>query len=131
MRSEFDFEDEETFKPPTTGLEDYDLTEAENFGNLDLGKELSEQLARAKRILREVENSEDEKGSSKAALLNSVSQIISRMVSMRVAVWNAERLKELERTLIECLKETDPHLADQFLALYEQRLEYLKASRAS
>lgn len=125
MRSEFDFEDEDI---PIQALDQEEFSG--EFAELDLGKELTEQLARSKRILELVENDPMEKGSSKAALLNAISQIIAKMVSMRVAVWNGERLKEQERTLIECLKETDPALTDRFLRLYEQRLEHLKTFRA-
>ena len=122
MRSEF--EDDDSFPsylpPPTAPVTSFD--------KLNFQDELLDQYIKAKKLRDTLDTDPEATLAGKAAVYNSVSTIIERLTKLKTDIYNAERLKALENTLIECLQETDQALTDKFLALYEAKVGLLKAS---
>ena len=89
-----------------------------SLGNLDLDKELLDQYKRATRLLAAAEHDSEIPLSQKATALNSISTIISNITKTQTDLYNAERLKLLENTLISVLKNF-PDIKEQFLEEYQ------------
>jgi Lon protease-like protein len=90
--------------------------------DLDLEAELLAQYKRARRLLAVAEHDTEVPLSQKATALNSISTIITNITKAQTDLYNAERLKTLESTLITCLKQF-PDLREEFLTRYREALD--------
>ena len=90
--------------------------------DINMEEELVEQLIRVKGALSDVFDNSEESSNQKAALINSGTAIMRDLIKMQESVHNAERLKNIERTLIDTLKEYSEEISREFLDLYDKRL---------
>ena len=98
------------------------VPEIESFQKLDAQSELLYQYNVAKRLLAEAEYNDGIPLNQKAQALNTISSILGNIIKTRTDLYNAERLRLLEETLVEVLQEF-PSISAQFLPLYEARLQ--------
>lgn len=87
--------------------------------NIDLEKEIVDRYAQARILLLEAKN---EPVGQKAAMLRAATDILRSLVKTKTDLYNAERIKVLEQTLIEVLQDF-PQLKDAFLERYEKALK--------
>ena len=97
-------------------------TKIKSFKELDAQAELLEQYTTAKRLLSDAEYDEQTPLNQKAQALNTISNILGNIVKNRTELYNSERLRLLEATLLEVLQEF-PTLAEKFMPVYEARLK--------
>ncbi len=98
------------------------FTRIQSFEDLDAQQELLDQYNTAKRLLSDAEYSEEIPLNQKAQALNTISTILGNIIKSRTELYNSERLRLLEATLLEVLQEF-PELASAFMPLYETRLK--------
>lgn len=85
---------------------------------LNLEDELLEQYYTAQDLL---ENSKNEPLNQKAQTLNAITSILQAIIKAQQDLYNIERLKTLENTLIKVLQEF-PEIKHKFLDAYEAEL---------
>lgn len=93
---------------------------------LDLDRELAEQFIRAKQLILNAECDETVSLAQKAQATNSITSILQNIVKMRTDLYNSERIKLIEATLIGVLKEF-PDIQAAFIDRYEASLEAKRA----
>lgn len=89
--------------------------------DLDLEKELLNQYKKAQELL---EFSDGEPLNQKAQTLNSITNILQAIIKSQQDLYNVERLKTLETTLITVLQGF-PEIKHKFLDAYERELKKL------
>ena len=89
--------------------------------DLDLEKELLNQYKKAQELL---EFSDGEPLNQKAQTLNSITNILQAIIKSQQDLYNIERLKTLETTLITVLQGF-PEIKHKFLDAYERELKKL------
>lgn len=89
--------------------------------DLNIADELLIQYKNAVNLLEAAQHDADIPANQKAQLLNSISAIITNISKTQTDVYNAERLKTLENTLISTLKDF-PEVKSTFLDAYERAL---------
>ncbi len=89
--------------------------------DLNVADELLIQYKNAVNLLEAAQHDENIPANQKAQLLNSISAIITNISKTQTDVYNAERLKTLENTLIATLKDF-PEVKSTFLDAYERAL---------
>lgn len=87
--------------------------------DLDLEHELLKQYQRAQELL---EFSDDEPLNQRAQTLNSITSILQAIIKLQQDLYNMERLKTLENTLVNTLQEF-PQLKEKFLDSYRKNLK--------
>lgn len=99
--------------------EDLNSILALTIDNIDLEKEIVDRYAQARILLLEAKN---EPVGQKATMLRAATEILRALVKTKTDLYNAERMKILEQTLIEVLQDF-PELKDAFLERYERALK--------
>lgn len=89
--------------------------------DLNIADELLIQYKNAVNLFEAAQHDNDIPANQKAQLLNSISAIITNISKTQTDVYNAERLKALENTLIATLKDF-PEVKSTFLDAYERAL---------
>ena len=95
--------------------------------NIDLEKELVNQFIETKAMLTTVRDDDEIPPTQKASLITACSSLLAQLTKNQKELYNTERVKIMEATLIEALREVDNDLVEQFLELYEIRLEAMSA----
>lgn len=105
-------------KPPETDeiITDVDIE------TLDLDSELVKVYAKAQKLLDTIVGSVDVPANQQAQVFNSVVTMLDRLAKMRTDVYNAERLRKLEQSLIRTLQAYPQELQEAFLRDYERSL---------
>lgn len=98
---------------------------AKKLDELDLDKELLEQYIQATQLREDVKDDEAIPINQKAQLMNTISGILQSIIKSQQELHSIERMKLIENTLIEVLKNHE-NLKEAFLADYEKALENLK-----
>lgn len=88
---------------------------------LDVQAELLEQYKSAKRLFVAAEYDEGIPLNQKAQSLNTISTVLSSITKLQTELYDSERLKVLEATLIDVLREY-PTVQAEFIRRYEERL---------
>lgn len=107
--------------PPPPVLQPQRTILVERLEDLNLADELLTQYKAAVALFEDVRHDLETPANQKAQLLNSISAIIGNISKTQTDVYNAERLKLLENTLIATLKEF-PEVKQAFLEAYERQL---------
>lgn len=94
---------------------------AETLEGLNLENELLKQYKKAQALLDE---SSDEPLNQKAQTLNSITNILQAIIKSQQELYNVERLKTLENTLVKVLQGF-PEIKHSFLDAYEKELKKL------
>ena len=89
--------------------------------DLNLETELLNQYRKAQELL---EYSDDEPLNQRAQTLNSITNILQAIIKSQQDLYNVERLKTLENTLIKVLQGF-PEVKHKFLDAYEKELKKL------
>lgn len=89
--------------------------------DLDLEVELLAQYKKAQALL---DDADKEPLNQKAQTLNAITLILQAIIKSQQDLYNIERLKTLENTLIKVLQEF-PEIKHQFLEAYEKELKKL------
>lgn len=89
--------------------------------DLDLEAELLAQYQKAQDLLADAGN---QPLNQKAQTLNAITLILQAIIKSQQDLYNIERLKTLENTLIKVLQEF-PEIKHQFLEAYEKELKKL------
>ena len=89
--------------------------------DLDLEVELLAQYKKAQTLL---DDADKEPLNQKAQTLNSITLILQAIIKSQQDLYNIERLKTLENTLIKVLQDF-PEIKHQFLDAYEKELKKL------
>lgn len=89
--------------------------------DLDLEVELLAQYKKAQALL---DDADKEPLNQKAQTLNSITLILQTIIKSQQDLYNIERLKTLENTLIKVLQDF-PEIKHQFLDAYEKELKKL------
>lgn len=89
---------------------------------LDLDSELVKVYAKAQKLLDTIVGSVDVPANQQAQVFNSVVTMLDRLAKMRTDVYNAERLRKLEQSLIRTLQAYPQELQEAFLRDYERSL---------
>lgn len=100
-------------------------TSPNNLQQIDVRRELIEQFNMAKRLMAEAEYDEGSSINQKASGLNALTAILNSLTKMQTDLFNAERVKTLEATLLEVLKEF-PELQAAFMEKYKKRVKVLE-----
>lgn len=98
---------------------------ANNLSELDLDQELLSQYKTARALLDAVKTDKETPLNQKAQVLNTITSLISHIIKMQESLHNVEKLKVIENTLIETLKEF-PKIKEKFLKAYESALKEAK-----
>lgn len=94
---------------------------ATSLNELDLDKELLAQYIDAKNFLKDVKHDSEIPLNQKAQILNTITSILQNIIKMQQDLHSVERMKVIENTLIETLKNHE-QLRDAFLKDYEKAL---------
>lgn len=105
-------------KPPETD----DIAADVDIETLDLDSELVKVYAKAQKLLDTIVGSVDVPANQQAQVFNSVVTMLDRLAKMRTDVYNAERLRKLEQSLIRTLQAYPQELQEAFLRDYERSL---------
>jgi len=97
------------------------VVEATRLEDLNVADELLMQYKNAVSLFELAQHDENIPANQKAQLLNSISAIITNISKTQTDVYNAERLKTLENTLISTLKDF-PEVKSVFLDADERAL---------
>lgn len=93
--------------------------------DLDLEKELAEQYTHAKQVFSDAQYDTETPLNQKAQALNTVQSILQAIIKMQQELYNIERLKMLEDSLIGALQ-AFPELKEAFMTAYEEALTKAK-----
>ena len=99
------------------------LLPATDLGDLDLSKELVSHFLVVKELMNDSMDEESVQVNQKAQLINSCASILQQMAKSQADLYNAERIKKIEQSVIEALKQTDEDVIDRFFMIYEELLE--------
>lgn len=105
-------------EPPETD----EITADVDIETLDLDSELVKVYAKAQKLLDTIVGSVDVPANQQAQVFNSVVTMLDRLAKMRTDVYNAERLRKLEQSLIRTLQAYPQELQEAFLRDYERSL---------
>lgn len=89
---------------------------------LDLDKELLNQYNNARKLFDEIEFDNETPTNQKASVLNTITTILREILKMQQDLHNIERVKLIEVTLINVLKQHET-LREAFLKDYEEALK--------
>lgn len=92
-----------------------------NLADLDLEKELLDNYNDAQ-DLYDSSNNEATPANQKAQVLNSINSILDKIVKMRTELYNAERIKKIEASIIYVLEQF-PEMQEPFMKEYERALK--------
>jgi hypothetical protein len=92
-----------------------------DFKSLNIENELLEQYNRARKLLQDAEFEDGTGLNQKAQVLNSITSILAAITKMQSELYDVERVKILEGTLIDVLLEF-PEVKDAFLTRYRKAL---------
>jgi hypothetical protein len=98
---------------------------ARQLKDIDLEQELVLQLLATQELQRKVLKDDEAPANQMAQVSNAVQAALQNLVKLQGEVFKSERLKRLETILLECIKDLPHEVQDQFLTLYELRLEGL------
>lgn len=115
LNASFEPPDEEKARPQTP------FVEVSNLKDMSLETELVLQYNKANRLLWAAEYDQEIPLGQKASALNAIRSVLADIIRMQTELYNAERLKLLEATLLEVLKEY-PAVQAEFLSRYKERL---------
>lgn len=90
--------------------------------DLDMERELVLQLITVQQLQRDVLKEEDIPANQKAQTVNAVAASLATLAKLQNEVFTSERLKRLERVLIETIQTLPPETQEDFLAEYEKAL---------
>lgn len=88
---------------------------------INLETELLAQYVRAQRLLHEASYDDTIPLSQKAQTINSATSILGALTKSQAELYSTERIKKIERCLVETLKKF-PEMQANFFALYEEAL---------
>lgn len=114
-----DFEEEPTEEFPQISSE---LDNTSSIETLDSQTELIHQFNRAKRLQTDTINNNTISPEKRAAVIRTVTVILSHIVRSQTELYNAERLKRLERALITVVKTLPKEAQEAFFNEYEREL---------
>ena len=89
--------------------------------NVNVERELVAQLKIAQNLQRETLDS-DTPANQKSQVVGTVAAAISSIAKLQTEVFDSERMKRVEKALIETLQELPGDVQDRFLLRYEQAL---------
>ena len=89
---------------------------------LNLDKELLAQYRNAQSVLEDTLYDEQTPANQKAQVLNTITSILQQILKSQTELYDSERVKKIESTLISVLKKY-PELAQAFIVDYEQALK--------
>jgi len=95
---------------------------ATTLAELDLDKELLTQYKNALILREDTEHDEEIPLSQKAQLLNTINSILTSITKSQTELYDAERLKLYEGTLVTVLKKF-PDVSEAFFKAYEEALK--------
>jgi len=108
-------------------MKDYDITRIpepqlqyvpQTLDQLDVDNELLEHYYRLKALAEQMAYSE--RG---APIMSSLNALLAQIVRARTALYEAERLKKLEHTLLKVLKTLPKTQQDTFMDIYARELQ--------
>lgn len=106
-------------KPPETEEKPEKLIDLEA---IEVDNELASLYSSAKCLLEEVIIDPGTPANQKAQVMNSVLAMIEKISKTRTDLYNAERIRRLEQTLIKTLREFPRELQEKFMEAYEKNL---------
>ena len=93
-----------------------------SLGDLNVESEIMVQLATAKALQVETLTEKDTPANQKAQTINAVGAILRDLVRMQTELYNAERIKEVEAAVIDCMRLAPDDVKDKFFERYERLL---------
>lgn len=93
---------------------------ATSLSELNLEQELVIQFMSVKELLNDVSRDVMTPANQKAQVINSLSSVLLQMTKSQTDLYNAERIKKIERAVIEVLGKISQKLAEEFLESYEK-----------
>ena len=98
---------------------------ARSLKDINLERELVLQVMALQELQNSVIDDDDTPANQKAQVANSLSAALVNLVKLQGDVHSSERMKRIERILIDTLKDLPVEVVEAFLANYEQALEGL------
>lgn len=108
-------------KPREKTVQTQTQVTAVSLSELDTEKELLDHYKAAKHLYQVIRDDPETPSNQKAAVLNTVTSIVNHIIKMKTDLYNSERNKVMEATLITTLKKF-PELSKEFLEEYEAAL---------
>lgn len=92
--------------------------------SIDIAKEVSEQLHALKTLRSTLIHGNQITGSPKEVkdLISASTSLLSLLSKTQEDIWNQDRIRSMELTLLSILNDLDPELKDKFVAEMERRL---------
>ena len=120
---DLDLHGNDEFGDEDDGAFDATLFTYADLSKIDLKEELAIQYGKAKTLYGNIEKSSIYTPNQKAAVLNTVTAIISSIVRNQEKVQNMDRVKALEEALTDALKTLPEDAQKVFYEKYEANLE--------
>lgn len=103
------------------------VKEARSLADIDLGQQLLVQIKLTTQLQDLAMGDKFTPANQKAQTLNSCNQLLKSLVKMKTDLYNAERIRVLEQTLIDTLRDTATEETQaHFLSVYTERLKELE-----
>lgn len=104
------------------------LLPVKDIKDVNLSRELVLQVQALQALQQRVLTDNEAPANQQAQVANSLSSALVNLVKVQTEVYTSERLKRLERCLVDCVQTLPTDAQEQFFAQYEATLENLTAS---
>jgi len=88
-----------------------------------VNEELAFVFTTTKELLQSVVRSDDTPANQQAQVVNSMLAVIEKIAKLRIDLYNADRVRRIEQTLIKTLRDFPRELQEKFLDAYERNLK--------
>lgn len=95
---------------------------ARSIRDIDLSQELVLQFMAAQELQNSVLRDTETPANQKAQTMNATAGVLAQIAKTQTEIFNSERLKRIELTLIECLNSLPKGQQEAFLSVYEASL---------
>ena len=91
-----------------------------NLESITISEELATLFHSGKTLLDSVLTDPEVPANQRAQVLNSVSGIIEKITKLRTDLYNAERIRNIEHTLLRVMTDQPPEVKEAFMAEYDK-----------
>lgn len=92
---------------------------------ISVSDELFAHYEKIKQLRDDILQDEEENGSAKASVMNSLTRILNDMAKIQESIYNSERTAALHDAIVEALGTCDKQLQEKILDTLEERLRAL------
>lgn len=93
-----------------------------NLGAIQVSDELATLFHEARDLLQLIKNDPGVPANQRAQVLNTTLSVLERISKTRTDLYNSERVRNIEQTLIRVMKEQPQEVREAFFAKYEAAL---------